>query len=109
MEADTVPAEDGQRQALHRRLIRIAAWLGGIAALLGRGIGAARRARPSTGSTISSDKVAAVPAGRSPPGWVLESLQTSLAALAWYGILRAALPRAALCPSASSSPTMRPP
>jgi hypothetical protein len=42
------------------------------------------------------DKVAAVPAWAIAAGVVLESLQTSLAALAWYGILRAALPRAAL-------------
>ena len=94
MEADPAPAEPGQRQPLQRRLIRIAAWLGGIAALLA--------VLELLGVPVLDwiddlfDKVAAVPAWAIAAGVVLESLQTSLAALAWYGILRAALPRAAL-------------
>ncbi len=94
MEADAASAEDGQRQALHRRLIRIATWLGGIAALLA--------VLELLGVPVLDwiddllDKVAAVPAWAVAGGVVLESIQTSLAALAWYGILSAALPRAAL-------------
>jgi len=94
VEADAASAEDGQRQALHRRLIRIATWLGGIAALLA--------VLELLGVPVLDwiddllDKVAAVPAWAVAGGVVLESIQTSLAAFAWYGILRAALPRAVL-------------
>jgi uncharacterized membrane protein YbhN (UPF0104 family) len=92
--ADPASVEQGQRQALLRRLARIAAWLGGIVALLG--------VLELLGVPVLDwiddlfDKVAAVPAWAIAAGVVLESVQTSLAALAWFGILRAALPRSAL-------------
>lgn len=94
MEKDTASAGDGQRQALRHRLARIAAWLGGIAALL--------VVLELIGVPVLDwindlfDKVAAVPAWAIAAGVLLESIQTSLAALAWFGILRAALPRSAL-------------
>ncbi len=94
MDAATAPAEDGQRQPLQRRLVRIGAWLGGVAALLA----VLELAGVPVLDWIDDllDKVAAVPAWAIAAGVALESLQTSLAALAWYGILRAALPRSAL-------------
>ena len=94
MEAETVSAGNGQRQALHRRIARIAAWLCGIAALLG----VLELAGVPVLDWIDDllDKVAAVPAWAIAAGVLLESIQTSLAALAWFGILRAALPRSAL-------------
>jgi uncharacterized membrane protein YbhN (UPF0104 family) len=94
VEADPAPAEHGQRQPLRHRLTRIVVWLGGIAALLA--------VLELLGIPVLDwindlfDKVAAVPTWAIAAGVVLESLQTSLAALAWYGILRAALPRSAL-------------
>ena len=94
MATETAPAGDGQRQPLHRRLARIAIWLGGIAVLL--------TVLELLGVPVLDwiddllDKVAAVPAWAIAAGVVLESLQTSLAALAWYGILRAALPHSPL-------------
>jgi len=94
VEAETVSAGNGQRQALHRRIARIAAWLCGIAALLG----VLELAGVPVLDWIDDllDKVAAVPAWAIAAGVLLESIQTSLAALAWFGILRAALPRSAL-------------
>jgi uncharacterized membrane protein YbhN (UPF0104 family) len=94
VEADTAPAEHGQRQPLPRRLVRIAVWLGGIALLLAL----LELAGVPVLDWINDllDKVAAVPTWAIAAGIVLESLQTSLAALAWYGILRAALPHSAL-------------
>ena len=77
-----------------RRLTRIALWLGGIAALLGvlelLGVPAL--------DWIDDllDKVTEVPTWAVLAGILLESAQTSLAALAWYGILRAALPNAVM-------------
>jgi hypothetical protein len=74
---------DGQRQALLRRLVRIAGWLSSIVALL--------VVLELLGVPVLDwihdllDKVAAVPAWAIAAGVVLESLQTSLAALAWYG------------------------
>src|SRR6478609_2728329 len=74
--------------------MRIGAWLGGVAALLA----VLELAGVPVLDWIDDllDKVAAVPAWAIAAGVALESLQTSLAALAWYGILRAALPRSAL-------------
>lgn len=75
---------------VRRRLARIALWLGAVALLLGLlellGVPAF--------SWISDlfDKVSEVPPWAIVAGVTLESAQTSLAALAWYGILRAALP-----------------
>ncbi|HEU4944086.1 MAG TPA: hypothetical protein VFT10_02890, partial [Solirubrobacterales bacterium] len=77
-----------------RRLARIALWIGGIAVLLAvlelLGVPAI--------DWIDDllDKVAEVPAWAIVAGVLLESAQTTFAALAWYGILRAALPKAAL-------------
>ncbi|HWA53977.1 MAG TPA: YbhN family protein [Solirubrobacterales bacterium] len=77
-----------------RRLTRIAIWLCGVAALLGilqlLGVPAL--------DWINDlfDRVAQVPAWAIVAGVLLESAQTSLAALAWYGILRAALPSAVM-------------
>lgn len=77
-----------------RRLARIALCLCGLAALLGLlellGVPAL--------AWIDDllDRVAEVPAWAVAAGVLLESAQTSLAALAWYGILRAALPKAVI-------------
>jgi uncharacterized membrane protein YbhN (UPF0104 family) len=77
-----------------RRLARIALWLGAVAAVLGLlellGVPAF--------DWIADlfEKVGEVPAWAIAAGVVLESAQTSLAALAWLGILRAALPAAAI-------------
>ncbi len=81
-----------QRQPLSRRLLRIGAWVGGVALfvflldLLG----------VPAGDWIRDlfRKVGDVPAWAIVAGVTLETAQTSLAALAWFGILRAALPRA---------------
>jgi uncharacterized membrane protein YbhN (UPF0104 family) len=94
VETDAGAGAPDQRQTLSRRLLRIAAWLGGTAALLCLldliGVPASDWIRDLF------DKVAQVPLWAIVAGVLLESAQTSLAALAWYGILRAALPRAAL-------------
>jgi uncharacterized membrane protein YbhN (UPF0104 family) len=94
VEADTASAEHGQRQELPRRLARIAVWLVGIAVLLA----VLELAGLPVLDWINDlfDKVAAVPAWAIVAGILLESTQTSLAALAWFGILRAALPKSAL-------------
>jgi uncharacterized membrane protein YbhN (UPF0104 family) len=94
VETDAASAGDGQRQALRRRLARIAAWLGGVAALLILLELIDVPVFDWIGDLF--DKVAAVPAWAIVAGVVLESIQTSLAAFAWFGILRAALPRSAL-------------
>jgi len=77
---------------LPRRLLRIAVWLGGVALVLFvlnlLGIPASDWIRDLL------RKVAEVPLWAIVSGVLLETVQTSLAALAWYGILRAALPRA---------------
>ncbi len=81
-----------QQQPLSRRLVRIGAWIGGVALfifvldLLG----------VPAGDWIRDlfRKVGDVPAWAIVAGVSLETAQTSLAALAWFGILRAALPRA---------------
>jgi uncharacterized membrane protein YbhN (UPF0104 family) len=77
-----------------RRLARIALWLCGVVALLGLlelcGVPAFEWIDDLF------DRVAEVPAWAIVAGVLLESAQTSLAALAWYGILRAALPSAVM-------------
>jgi uncharacterized membrane protein YbhN (UPF0104 family) len=81
-----------QHQPLSRRLVRIGAWVGGVALfifvldLLG----------VPAGDWIRDlfRKVGDVPAWAIVAGISLETVQTSLAALAWFGILRAALPQA---------------
>jgi uncharacterized membrane protein YbhN (UPF0104 family) len=79
-------------QPLARRLVRIAAWIGAVVLfiflldLLG----------VPAGDWIRDlfRKVGDVPPWAIVAGVTLETAQTSLAALAWFGILRAALPRA---------------
>lgn len=77
-----------------RRLVRIAAWVGGVALVLA--------VLDLLGVPVLAwiddllDKVTEVPTWAIAAGVVLETAQTGLAALAWYGILRAALPRSAI-------------
>jgi uncharacterized membrane protein YbhN (UPF0104 family) len=79
-------------QPLGRRLARIAAWVGGVALLIFvldlLGVPAGDWIRELL------RKVGEVPLWAILAGIALETAQTSLAALAWFGILRAALPRA---------------
>ncbi len=79
-------------QPISRRLTRIAAWIGGVALLLFvldlLGVPAGEWIRDLF------RKVGDVPPWAIVAGIGLETAQTSLAALAWFGILRAALPRA---------------
>ncbi|HSK49792.1 MAG TPA: YbhN family protein [Solirubrobacterales bacterium] len=74
------------------RLLRIAIWVGGVALLIGAldllGVPASEWIRDLL------RKVGDVPPWAIVAGVALETAQTSLAALAWFGILRAALPRA---------------
>lgn len=80
--------------AAPHRLGRILAWIGGVALLVFvldlLGVPA------SAWIEDLFDRVAEVPAWAIVAGVTLESAQTSLAALAWLGILRAALPSAAI-------------
>lgn len=94
METDAEAAGHSQGQALPRRLLRVAAWLGGVALLLTVLDLLGVPATDWIGDLF--DKVAEVPAWAIVVGVVLESAQTSLAALAWFGILRAALPQSVL-------------
>jgi uncharacterized membrane protein YbhN (UPF0104 family) len=81
-----------QNQALTARLVRIAIWVGGLSLLI--------FALDLLGIPVSdwiSDlfkKIREVPAWAVAGGIVLQSAQTSFAALAWLAILRAAFPRA---------------
>ncbi len=83
---------DRGRNPVAIRLARIAAWLGGVALLLFvldlLGVPAGDWIRDLF------RKVGEVPAWAIVAGVSLETAQTSLAALAWFGILRAALPQA---------------
>jgi uncharacterized membrane protein YbhN (UPF0104 family) len=87
----TLGAAD-RSQPLSRRLARIGTWIGGVALtifvldLLG----------VPAGDWIREllHKVREIPPWAIVAGVVLETAQTSLAALAWFGILRAALPHA---------------
>jgi uncharacterized membrane protein YbhN (UPF0104 family) len=76
------------------RLIRIAIWIGAIALLLAVLDLLGVPVLDWIGDML--DKVGEVPAWAIVAGTLLESAQTCLAALAWYGILRAALPRSPL-------------
>jgi len=79
---------------VRRRLARIALWLGAVALLLGLLELLGVPAFEWIGDLL--DKVAEVPPWAIVAGIGLESAQTSFAALAWYGILRAALPSAVM-------------
>jgi uncharacterized membrane protein YbhN (UPF0104 family) len=78
--------------SLPRRLARIAIWVGGVAAVIAvldlLGVPASEWIEELI------DKVGEVPPWAVVAGVVLQTAQTSLAALAWFGILRAAFPRA---------------
>jgi uncharacterized membrane protein YbhN (UPF0104 family) len=84
----------GQDDALVARLIRIAVWVVGIAAL----IFLLDLAGVPVGDWIRQlfKKIREVPAWAVVAGVVLQSLQTTLAAVAWLAILRAAFPRAGI-------------
>lgn len=79
---------------LGQRLLRIVLWVGGTALLIA--------VLDALGIPVSDwiaelvDKVGEVPPWAIVAGVVLETAQTSLAALAWFGILRAALPDAGI-------------
>lgn len=94
MDSDAGATGSGRTQTLPQRLARIAAWLGGAVLLLAvlelLGVPALDWIRDLF------EEVGQVPVWAILAGVLLESAQTSLAALAWFGILRAALPEAAL-------------
>jgi uncharacterized membrane protein YbhN (UPF0104 family) len=79
-------------QPLGRRLARIALWIGGLALL----VFVLDLLGVPAGEWIADlfRKVGDVPPWAIVAGVALETAQTSLAALAWFGILRAALPQA---------------
>ncbi len=92
MDAAAPAAEAERPPSPAHRLARIATWVGGVAVLVFvldlLGI--------PVGDWLADlfDRVAEVPLWAVLAGVVLETAQTSLAALAWFGILRAALPEA---------------
>jgi uncharacterized membrane protein YbhN (UPF0104 family) len=86
--------EANEKRTTPQRLARIAIWVGGVALTIAVLDLLGVPASEWIGDLL--DKVREVPAWAIAAGIVLESAQTSLAALAWYGILRAALPSAAL-------------
>jgi uncharacterized membrane protein YbhN (UPF0104 family) len=75
-----------------RRLIRIVAWIGGVSLAIA--------ILDALGIPVDDwidklfDKLAELPPWAIVAGVVLQAAQTTLAALVWHGILRAALPRA---------------
>jgi uncharacterized membrane protein YbhN (UPF0104 family) len=87
------PALVGAAHApLAHRLARIAAWVGGTALL----VLVLNLVGVSVDDWVGKlfDKLAELPAWAIAAGVLLQTAQTTLAALAWLGILRAALPRA---------------
>ena len=91
---ETREARHGRSKPVLARVVRIAAWLGGIALILFvldlLGVPVADWIRQLF------KEIRAVPATAIAGGVVLETLQTVFAALAWLTILRAAFPDAAL-------------
>jgi uncharacterized membrane protein YbhN (UPF0104 family) len=79
------------RPPLARRLARIAIWLAAVAAL----IGLLDLLSVPAGEWIRDlfHKIREIPPWAVVAGVLLETAQTALAALAWFGILRAALPQ----------------
>jgi uncharacterized membrane protein YbhN (UPF0104 family) len=75
-----------------RRLAKVVAWLAGIAAV----VAVLELLGVDVGDWISSmwDALGGIGLGYLAAGWALQTLQTSLTALAWFSILRAAFPRA---------------
>jgi uncharacterized membrane protein YbhN (UPF0104 family) len=90
--ADAAPSGTGRSRTPARRLARIGVWVGGVALL----IFALDLVGVPAGEWIRDlfRKLGDIPPWAIVAGVALESAQTSLAALAWFGILRAALPRA---------------
>jgi uncharacterized membrane protein YbhN (UPF0104 family) len=80
-----LPFGDGSRA---RRLLKVAAWLGGIALAVA--------ALELIGVDVAGwfadvwDALAGIGVGYLVAGWTLQTLQTTLTALGWYAILRAA-------------------
>jgi uncharacterized membrane protein YbhN (UPF0104 family) len=93
-ETDRLDPEAGRRRTVPQRLARIALWVGGVALAVAVLDLLGVPASAWIGDLF--DKIGEVPAWAIAAGVLLESTQTSLAALAWFGILRAALPSAAL-------------
>ena len=91
MDTVTAPSGADRSQSLGRRLARIAIWVGGVVILIALldllGIPAGDWIRELF------RKVGDIPPWAVIAGVVLQTAQTSLAALAWFGILRAALPQ----------------
>jgi uncharacterized membrane protein YbhN (UPF0104 family) len=85
-------ASGAERTPLSRRLARIAVWIGGVLLVLAvldlLGVPASDWIRDLF------RKIGDIPPWAVVAGVALETAQTSLAALAWFGILRAALPHA---------------
>jgi uncharacterized membrane protein YbhN (UPF0104 family) len=94
VDSNAVATGRGPVQTFPHRLARVVVWIGGVILLLAvlelLGVPALDWIRDLF------DKVGQVPLWAIFAGVLLESAQTSLAALAWFGILRAALPRATL-------------
>ena len=86
METVAAPGGADRLQPLSRRLTRIAIWIGSVGAL----IFVLNLLGIPVGDWIREllRKVRDIPAWAVVAGVVLETAQTSLAALAWYGILR---------------------
>jgi uncharacterized membrane protein YbhN (UPF0104 family) len=86
------PESPPQPNPLRRRLARIAIWIGGVVLVIAvldlLGVPASDWIRELF------RKVGDIPPWAVVSGVLLETAQTSLAALAWFGILRAALPHA---------------
>jgi uncharacterized membrane protein YbhN (UPF0104 family) len=89
--SDQAPsATPGTAQTLPRRLARIGAWIAGVGLLI--------FVLDLLGIPVDDwidtlfDKLAELPAWAIAAGIALQTVQTTLAALAWLGILRAALP-----------------
>ncbi len=92
MEAAPVQTEPRRPATIGPRLLRIVLWTAGVAAL----IGVLELIGVPVADWIRSlfKKVAEVPPWAIGAGVLLETLQTTLAALVWLAILRAAFPRA---------------
>jgi uncharacterized membrane protein YbhN (UPF0104 family) len=75
-----------------RRLGKVVAWLAGVAGV----VAALELLGVDVAGWISSmwDALGDIGLGYLAAGWTLQTLQTSLTAVAWYSILRAAFPRA---------------
>jgi len=77
-----------------RRLLKVLAWLAGVAAI----VGLLELLGVDVAGWFSDvwDSLTGIGAGYLVAGWSLQTVQTTLTALGWYFILRAAYPRAPL-------------